>query len=79
MAVARELTNRCKTPSLFLSAQAADARANRDAALGYVQKPHGPETVLPAVRVVERIIGGETLNEGELRYELELFQRLNKA
>lgn len=77
--VARELFRRWKTPSLFLSAQGGEARANQDAALGLILKPYRLEGLISCVEIALRLLRGETPERSEIPYELELFQRLDRA
>ena len=58
VALARALRERHGVPSLFVSGQASDALANRDAALGLVRKPYAPEDVARAVEVVGELLRG---------------------
>ena len=58
IALARALRDRHGVPSLFVSGQAPDALANRDAALGLVRKPYAPEDVAQAVSVVGELLRG---------------------
>ena len=71
VALARTLRDRHGVPSLFVSGQAPDALAARDAALGLVRKPYGPEDVARAVEVVAGLLRGE--KPGRLPPGLELF------
>ena len=72
VAVARALRDRHGTPSLFLSAQTAQARAARDAAWGLIRKPYDPVVVVRAVEGVGEIMLGR--RPDSLPRELELFR-----
>ena len=54
--VARELLRRWGAPSLFVSGQSRAAHANKDAALGYIDKPYSPEMVLASIEVAKTVI-----------------------
>ena len=71
--LARELLDRWGVPSLFVSGQRVEARANRDAALGYIGKPYRPETVLKSVEVALLISEGRSPPRTAVPPELELF------
>ena len=71
IALARALRDRHGVPSLFVSGQAPDALANKDAALGLVRKPYAPEDVARAVEVVAGLLRGE--RPARLPPGLELF------
>ena len=58
VALARTLRERHGVPSLFVSGQAPDALAAKDAALGLVRKPYAPEDVARAVEAVAELLGG---------------------
>jgi len=71
--LAREVLSRWGIHSLFVSGQRTEALANRDAALGYVNKPYSPQTVVQSVDVALRLLEGK-LEEGPAPpRELELF------
>jgi two-component system, response regulator PdtaR len=71
IALARALRDRHGVPSLFVSGQAPDALANRDAALGLVRKPYAPEDVARAVEAVAELLRGR--RPARLPPGLELF------
>ena len=71
VALARTLRDRHGVPSLFVSGQAPDALAGRDAALGLVRKPYAPEDVARAVEVVAGLLRG--MRPARLPPGLELF------
>jgi CheY-like chemotaxis protein len=48
-------------PSLFLSAQHAEARANKDAALGFIAKPYAAAHVCDSLDIVAAMLAGRTL------------------
>ena len=56
VAFARALRDRHGVPSLFVSGQAPDALAAKDAALGLVRKPYAPEDVARAVEAVAELL-----------------------
>ena len=56
--VARALMARWGVPSIFASAQTAEARWARDIALGHIRKPYRPETVLRSVEVAREVMDG---------------------
>jgi hypothetical protein len=58
-------------PALFVSGQAPDALAARDAALGLIRKPYAPEDVARAVEVVAGLLRGR--RSARLPPGLELF------
>ena len=58
--VARELLERWGVMSIFVSAQEVVARRNRDAAVGYLNKPFDTRTLLESVKVAELIQQGST-------------------
>ncbi|UEM03180.1 response regulator [Skermanella rosea] len=58
--VARELLERWGVISIFVSAQEVVARRNRDAAVGYLNKPFDTRTLLESVKVAELIQQGST-------------------
>ena len=58
IALARALRDRHGVPSLFVSGQAPEALAARDAALGLVRKPYAPEDVARAVEAVAELLRG---------------------
>jgi DNA-binding response OmpR family regulator len=71
VALARALKRRWAVPCLFLSAQAPQARAAGDAALGLVGKPYDPDDVVAAVAAVgEPLAGGRP---ARVPRRLELF------
>ena len=47
--LSRELMRRWDIPSIFVTGQTDEALRNRDAALGYVNKPYKPETILACI------------------------------
>lgn len=57
IAVARHLRER-GIPSLFVSGQGEEARANRESAVGYLGKPYLPATVLASIEVIRSLAGG---------------------
>ncbi len=69
-AVARHLHRR-GIPSLFVSGQIDEARANRDSALGCLGKPYSPVTVLASIEVAKAVIAGDA--PAALPPGLELF------
>ena len=71
IALARTLRDRHGVPSLFVSGQAPDALAARDAALGLVRKPYAPEDVARAVEAVAELLRGR--KPARLPPGLELF------
>ena len=72
VALARALRDRYGTPSLFLSGQAPQAHANRDAAWGLIRKPYDPEAVVAAVEVMDVLLDGRA--PGHVPPQLELFR-----
>lgn len=73
--VARELLRRWGAPSLFVSGQSRAAHANQDAALGYIDKPYTPETVVASIEVAKVVLGGGHLAPPEVPRGLELFEK----
>ena len=73
--VARELLRRWNAPSLFVSGQSRAAHANKDAALGYIDKPYTPETVVASIEVAKAVLEGVTPTPPEVPRGLELFQK----
>ena len=73
--LARELLSRFNIPSLFVSGQRAEAQANRDAALGFIEKPYNPAVVLKSIEVARSIRNGDTPPPQAIPRELELFDR----
>jgi two-component system, response regulator PdtaR len=71
VALARTLRDRHGVPSLFVSGQAPDALAAKDAALGLVRKPYAPEDVARAVEAVAELLRGR--RPARLPPGLELF------
>ena len=71
IALARTLRDRHGVPSLFVSGQAPDALAAKDAALGLVRKPYAPEDVARAVEAVAELLRG--CRPARLPPGLELF------
>jgi DNA-binding NarL/FixJ family response regulator len=71
IALARALRDRHGVPSLFVSGQAPDALAAKDAALGLVRKPYAPEDVARAVEAVAELLRGR--RPARLPPGLELF------
>ena len=71
VALARTLRDRHGVPSLFVSGQAPDALAAKDAALGLVRKPYAPEDVARAVEAVAELLRGR--KPARLPPGLELF------
>ena len=69
--LARYLSRRWKVPSLFVSAQTLEARANTDAALGLLVKPYLPERLVEAVGVIAAMRSGQSPDR--LPPGLELF------
>ena len=47
------------TPCLFMSAHGTEARQNRLAALGLLEKPFLPQAVVDSIAAVDAIIGGK--------------------
>ena len=73
VALARTLKARWAVPCLFLSAQAGEARAASDAALGVIDKPYDPVEVVEAVAVVGEMLAGRQPRSMPRR--LQLFSR----
>ena len=71
VALARTLRERHGVSSLFVSGQAPEALAGRDAALGLVRKPYAPEDVARAVEAVAEFLHGRV--PAQLPPGLELF------
>ena len=71
--LARELATRWQVPSLFVSAELAEARDNKDVALGCVTKPYQPVMVLRSVEVAKALIDGQAPSPGKIPDGLELF------
>jgi DNA-binding response OmpR family regulator len=57
--LARALLENCGAPCLFVSGNMNEARAARDAAIGYIAKPYQPDTLLRAIKVAKAIMNGE--------------------
>jgi DNA-binding response OmpR family regulator len=70
--VARYLHQRHQTPCLFLSAQAAHARANRHLAWGLVRKPYDSASVPEIVNFIARLRRGD--EAAQVPVGLELFR-----
>jgi len=56
--LARALSRRFGVPSVFVTGQVAQARSNRDAALGVVQKPFPHDGLLKVLPVAKELAGG---------------------
>ena len=69
---AREVHSRCGAPCLFLSGQGAEARKNKDAALGLLEKPMSPDAILESIAAIDILIHGKA--PPRLPHGLELFQ-----
>ena len=59
IALARELRDRWKIPTLFATGQSDEAHGHADAALGVLTKPFSPTTVASAVAVIDRLLQGD--------------------
>ena len=59
IALARALLERLNCPSLFVSGNVIEARAAKDAALGFVAKPYNPAVVIESIEVVAQILHGQ--------------------
>jgi hypothetical protein len=70
--LARELCDRWNTPTLFATGQAGEAHGNPDAALGVLEKPFSPMTVVRAVEVIAKLLRGDRASN--IPPELELFR-----
>lgn len=57
--LARRIRQQFGACSLFLSGQSQEARANKDAALGYLAKPWEASTLLASIAAVQQIMRGE--------------------
>jgi two-component system, response regulator PdtaR len=68
--LARALLARWGVPSIFASGQPMEARRARDIALGYIEKPYQPETVLRSIKVAREIMGGGTPKRIPAGFEL---------
>jgi len=77
--LARELLSRWRIPSLFVSGQRMEALANRDVALGYVNKPYSPQTIVRSVAVALRSLEGRLEDGPPPPLELELFHAEARA
>ena len=73
--VARYLTARWGTPTLFLSAQTAHARANRQIAWGLVRKPYDIASLPRIVEFVSAVAKGQ--RPTQIPAGLELFRPLD--
>ena len=71
--LARELQRRWSTPSVFISGQGEEARANQDAALGHLSKPYRMEAVVQTVEAAKLLIDGQPVPDYALPHELRLF------
>jgi len=67
--VARELRRR-GVPTIFVSAQASVARANRNLAIGFVAKPYMPRVLLDVVRWVQAARAGTPATRVPVGFEL---------
>jgi DNA-binding response OmpR family regulator len=54
--LARELLKKCGLPSLFVSGQEFIALNNRDAAIGFLNKPCNTDTLLKSLAVVQHLL-----------------------
>jgi DNA-binding response OmpR family regulator len=59
IALARELRDRWKVPTLFATGQSGEAHGHPDAALGVLTKPFSPATVVSAVAVIALLLQGD--------------------
>lgn len=71
--LARAMQARWGTPSLFMTAQGQQARANQDAALGLLGKPYDLDTVLASVEIAKEVIDGRNPPPPPVPRGLELF------
>lgn len=70
--LARQIKQAYGTDSLFVSGQGEQARANKDAALGLLEKPFGPDAVIGSIAAAEAVMRGEV--PAYLPRGLELFR-----
>lgn len=70
--LARQIKQVYGTASLFVSGQGEQARANKDAALGLLEKPFGPDAVIGSIAAAEAVMRGEV--PAYLPRGLELFE-----
>lgn len=71
--LARQLRQNFGTLSVFISGEAEQARANRDAAIAYISKPYEFSTVLAALRIAQDVAEGRPSNVDDLPHGLDLF------
>src|SRR5690606_21021751 len=71
--LARLLKSQWSIPTLFVSGQRSEARANHDSALGYIGKPHTPELILASIVVAKGIIEGQSPRLSEIPMGMEVF------
>jgi two-component system, response regulator PdtaR len=71
LALARALRDSYSTTCIFLTAQPARARQARDAAIGVIEKPYNPDSVVRAIEYAAAARAGKPL--GEAPPGLELF------
>lgn len=74
--LAREL-RRQGVLSLFTSGQSGEARANTDAAIGYIGKPYTPELVLESIAMVRAALDGDRVPDAP--FGLEIFRERASA
>ncbi len=74
IALARNLRNHHEIQSLFVSGQAAVARANRDAALGFLPKPYLLEDLDRSARFAHALATGLNPPPPIMPTALEIFQ-----
>jgi two-component system, response regulator PdtaR len=75
--LARTLRTEFGVPALFVSGSIHEARAARDAALGYIAKPFLPKLLRESVEVVQALVGGARLDEQRIPAGLTLFEAAN--
>lgn len=73
--LARTLRDNCHVPCIFVSGQSASARANRDAAVGFLCKPYSLEELARSALFVEALARGEGPPPPDAPASLEVFNR----
>ena len=70
--LARALREKLHCPSLLVSGNIVEARAARDAAIGFLAKPYKPSAVIQSIEVVAQIMHGR--KPASIPADLELFR-----
>lgn len=73
--LARILRDNCHVPCIFVSGQSACARANQDAAIGFLPKPYDLEQLGKSALFVGSMAKGVATLQQDVPASLELFDR----